>query len=414
MEPIHESDLEPPIITDALSLEDVLRPHSSARERLGQTALAGLALIIVLVLAVRVAVPTTNTIIVYRSTVPTPGANTGDFNGTFVRKDAIYLATNINYGWSLNGRPLSLATNDVVPLAPGENLLRMAGVPFTPFSCQIAWPFAYGNQRCQGNGTVNLSGVAGPLASINAFVTFDDLPAAQQRAFATFITNTLATSLPAPLRVAPGEFTLTNDAATQGMPLVSQTTAPLGAQPLVTQIAQRYCQEAICVQPVFMPDFQASGAGIAFRIPIDVGWRFTTPSGSQRDLWLTTAAQPVFLDPLVFAYSTERGWWTWTDGDPQQLIAQEIGGDFCQVGINALTQALPTQTVILTQYPNPVAGCLLAVQDGQEPRGAADVLGTFAERYGALLAVDAGAHTLLPQLPIAPPAEVAAIHAAGG
>src|SRR5262249_10129578 len=91
-------------------------------------------------------------------------------------------------------------------------------------------------------------------------------------------------------------------------------------------------------------------------------------------------------------------------------LAQEMQYALCSVGSAILYSKLLGGRPANFNSPNAlsnrgVEGCLLSAQLSEQEHG------TFLWRFGALLAADAGAHTLLPDLPIAPQAEVAA---AGG
>jgi hypothetical protein len=91
---------------------------------------------------------------------------------------------------------------------------------------------------------------------------------------------------------------------------------------------------------------------------------------------------------------------------PGQLTA-----DVCEVGatlVDDMAQAQNPSSGSGLSVPNDrgVAGCEIQVVQG--PIGST-VLGTFLWRFGVLLAVDKGARTLAPWVPIAPQAEITAV-----
>ncbi len=155
-------------------------------------------------------------------------------------------------------------------------------------------------------------------------------------------------------------------------------------------------------------------------------WRYTSHSG-------TVTMSPSLLSPtgtqLLLTYDPSTREWSiiaqppatgspGTAGTPSPTggagpgspsLVDLLTPGLCEIGseqVDAQAQAQgETSYGTSISQDRGVAGCEIQVLTGNS----STLHGTFLWRFGVLLAVDKGAHTLAPWLPLAPPAEIAAV-----
>jgi hypothetical protein len=109
---------------------------------------------------------------------------------------------------------------------------------------------------------------------------------------------------------------------------------------------------------------------------------------------------------LFFSYAAGTGW-RLALVTPAQLN-QDLAEVICPVGQSMLASEAGQLTGqnylgVTTLKDGGIQGCLLDLQQNEVEKG------HFVWRFGALMAADAKAHDTLPQLPVASPAEIAAV-----
>lgn len=140
-----------------------------------------------------------------------------------------------------------------------------------------------------------------------------------------------------------------------------------------------------------------TGVSVALR------WRFTTSAGAMLGDVSFPAAD---VATALLAYSPGAGWSLTSQDDFGSFNDPSTFGNLdCLTGSQVAFQQLEgTNFSYSTEGGQGVKGCKMAVQDiGGSGRG------SLIWRFGVLLAADAAAHKLLPRLPIAPQAEIAAV-----
>src|SRR5262249_36305804 len=133
---------------------------------------------------------------------------------------------------------------------------------------------------------------------------------------------------------------------------------------------------------------------------------FSTASG-QVVSDVTFPTDPTLLN-LFLAYAASTGWRIASPLTTADSLSQQLAQLVCSTG----AQMLFTEQIrhlsgegweISILHSQGVAGCPLALALNHQDQG------HFVWRFGALLAADASAHAALPTLPIASPADLAAV-----
>jgi hypothetical protein len=213
--------------------------------------------------------------------------------------------------------------------------------------------------------------------------------------------------------VQPGDYYAAGLDA-NGLPITRRATAPLTAQlsyaladpATLAESGVNGCSDLLC--PGDAAQFAQSPAPVwivDFLVAQD--WRFTTTSGAVAGQAAEVESQQ--LSVLALSYDSSAGWRV-SKADP--ILASSPYVDPCSVAVHmlfaveALTPEAPS-ALPLSTTSGATQGCKLEVTDQTTPPQA-----TFIFVFGALLAVDSGAHHFLPALPIAPSSEVAVVGAA--
>ena len=135
-----------------------------------------------------------------------------------------------------------------------------------------------------------------------------------------------------------------------------------------------------------------------------LNWRFTTAGGRVVGDVSFTAADIV---EKLLAYDPATGWSLSDQPLPDGISGvNDIGSMDCDTGAQVLLQLFqsPPDFSFAISNGEGIEGCLITGE-------AADTsnTGSFVWRFGVLLAADDTAHQSLPNLPIAPPAEIDAV-----
>jgi hypothetical protein len=138
-------------------------------------------------------------------------------------------------------------------------------------------------------------------------------------------------------------------------------------------------------------------------VPAALRWRITKASGELvSDVTFPSAG----MMTLYLSYSVAMGWQL-SLLSPRQL-SQDLAQMNCPAGQEMLAGEAQNSTKqdywgVTILQDHGLQGCLLDLQLNEADQG------HFVWRFGALLAADAKAHLTLPQLPMASPAELAAV-----
>lgn len=352
--------------------------------------------------------------------LPTPTATPG----LALNADLIYFIHPVPWGdLRIDGASVASATVnlDTQPSGPlrlerGRHTLAYKAPPFSPVQCVVSVPALPADTCVQGS--FQDSGIDGSPPAVRVI----DLQAVPERLPPASYTQLLAAlhqaiDLPArPAMVVAGERYLDADGTIQlaTQPLVAALVQQVGAStvpPCASQDPNLFSPDGSC-EPcplvcAAVPDPHAP-AWLLW-VHLDLGWRFERMDGS-------VLAQ---LAPLA----PDGEWYDW----PYQEVESTVHGGAWQVIANnpppspnpgctiasgwvsneANAPGTTTHYLITTTSANPFsAGCLVTVAP-------VDILGQslgapayFLYRFGVLLAVDAAAHQLLPELPRATAAEV--------
>jgi hypothetical protein len=329
----------------------------------------------------------------------------------------VILRSNVSYGRiTLNGRQLSGSPPLVATFRAGANALTLSAPPFLPQTCHITWP---GAQVRSGECDTDRSGLTytinGQLVRsvlvVSIDVTRDSLPAYLQASALAAVTQGIS-AIRLPTTVPAGQYIATGRDRT-GRITVQRADAPLRAEiqfQLSTTdpsapggICSRYCGTWIDPEtaPMLMGQLWVIEVEIA-----SLQWRFTASS-------VETIASAVYPVPssinLALTYDGRGGWQV--SQDATQVVngfslSAGLAANICDAGSQELGPLVPQGDYVVEVRADDVEGCEIQLQ---APDGTNQ--GSFVWRFGVLLVADARAHHLAPMLPVATPAEIAAVSA---
>lgn len=164
------------------------------------------------------------------------------------------------------------------------------------------------------------------------------------------------------------------------------------------------CDGLIC-RTGTSPDRLSAFAGKVWLVgvPVALRWRFTTSAGQMLG---DVSYQVSNMVETLLAYAPDTGW----SLSPQFVSGPLNAGDTigvldCGTGTMVAQQQIQIMGGGFSVYSGQgIEGCQVSLQDT-----AGTKRGAFIWRFGVLLAADDAAHRLLPNLPIAPAAEVKAV-----
>lgn len=411
----HAPDADSDDLT-TVDLDDAMRPRPPSRGRAWCTA-AVVALVALVAVGILHGFASGGAVGATVSVAPTA---TADDLGLLVD-------SNVNYGTlTLNGKRISGALPLIVKPRPGANTLTLSAPPFYPHTCRLRWPAGpqdvstSGCDRGAASGAIIQGQTLGEIQTIQLTLSGDDLPPDLQSAALGALTHALGgvhfkTTVPAGDYIATGH----ND---QGR--ITSVRAPTSLRAEVSfaltppgQPGFHACGGILCGAPGGFARTANTAHLWSVSIPISTHWQFDDGAGSQ----IASADESLeSFSPLNLSYDAAMGWQV-TAPDAPPLSAPTLDdvlrGDLCSGGdaaLAAITQARQLSTI--QQSDHGVEGCLFVTA----PNGAFfPGLGTppppddgqFVWRFGVLLAANAAAHTLAPDLPLAPPDEIKAVAA---
>lgn len=287
--------------------------------------------------------------------------------------------------------------------------------PFQPKACTITssggTPQSTSGRDCQiihSSQSITANGItATPLFTIEIDFTTTDLPPDQQSQINTMLAHSVTTQQTA--TIPSGSYIATslnanNTITSQQFTTTLQATATLAASTNVGMIPFP-CSELICQAGVTPEGVFATLTSMVWliNVPVALDWRFVRPDGHILGDVSFPAAD---VAPTLLAYMPNVGW---------SLLSQAVYGPSnlenmmsnlnCETGERVLQQQLRTTNINLNLSgpPKGIEGCQIIAQTNSTSQG------NFLWRFGVLLAVDMPARNLLPNLPIAPQGEIAAV-----
>lgn len=321
----------------------------------------------------------------------------------------IMLSTNVSGARAIiNGATLSLPLPQLFYPDAGVNDITITAPPFTPRACRVILSVdgsLNGLYNCAGATlqTIGFTQTA-VLRSIVVPFLLGDLPANLQTAAAQAMQTTVDDVLAPQAGVVPAGQYYATQAASNGQPLaVALASGPLQATLSAT----------INLDTLAGSIYQDPGEEVPNYFGIGTFWLVGVVAQS---LW-------TFRDGAhLVAGSVPTGWNVpfslavrYADGAFTAFVNTGTGnpavGDLCQTATNTLGQQLANTTIAV--QPNSdlgFVGCVLRAVPANGTLSTYDpAAAKFIVRFGAWLTANDAAHALLPSLPAAPPAEVAAL-----
>lgn len=327
---------------------------------------------------------------------------------------ALVVSNLTNATITLNGKKLAGHPPMVVSADLEKDEVTIAAPLFRPRTCHFKGLVSEEDTtHClftSNNGLIQ----NGAAFIIGVYLTPDDLLPAQQNQVVAPIMQQLSANLQTitqpgdaiPTAFAGADYTITSRPA----------AAPLQARAVLAQsgpgssISHSYpyffspsCEQLFCPYG-FGPaaPFQAPSAQVwGLLLNVMLRWRFTDATGAAVADVTYPSDSPaglfVSLPQVQFVYDG-TGWRLAADTD----LKAEMPALLCDNGMTILGHRVSSGRSMGPLTNKGVEGCLISVQTS-------DSSGTFLWRFGVLLAADAGAHTILPDLPIASPAAIAAV-----
>lgn len=342
--------------------------------------------------------------------------------------EQVVLSSDVSFGtFTLNGTRLKGTPPLLATLRNGSNTITLTAPPFRSATCTIVWP---GGKQSEGNNCGTGTGgqfifgdqVVTPSLEVFVFLDPNDLPTqlasnAQGAIAATLDSVSLHTKVP-----SGDYYALQQDAS--GLPVARRAATTMSAS-LAFSLPNGQCGGPPSPCPATSPfgvpfndEFGSSPPRNIWAITVNLGmqWTFTPPGGA------SLVAAPVDTGitlELWLSYDGAGGWQVMPPGNgfgPGLTIANQLSQQLCFAGTSLLQSVVtPSGQSFGTGTGGPngsgdqgVDGCIIQLLQNTET-GQPQPLGTLVWRFGALLAADAGAHKLLPTLPIAPPDELSAV-----
>lgn len=394
---------DPQDTAHADGLDDLLRARLSRRSRLLR---AGLLLALVLAVAAGLA---------WRSA----GAGASAPQDGVARLAPVLVTSNVSYGTvTINGQKWSGSLPAIIQLRPGTNLVTLDAAPFAPAPCLVNWPEAstsVDTSQCRAGALSPSENVVvrGKLVTVDAEINFsiggDSLPPAEcVRALdaiaMSLAARALTTSVPAGQHIATGE------SSTAGVPFNRIAPAGLRARlaSRVADYADSRC-DRLFANGATLSGRDTAGLGRVWFVvvPVIEDLAFIGPDG--KPVGLSVPSEGTIQVYLVVPSNRSSDWQLAAITPP---LAAQIAANQCGSGSQVLAdvyyQAFPDVSGYtlndLSAYS--IEGCLLELNASA---GNWETRGIYLWRFGVLMATDAASHRLLPMLPMASAAELAAV-----
>jgi hypothetical protein len=328
------------------------------------------------------------------------------------------LISNVSFGSvAVNGKTLHGPPPLVLPLRDGRNIITVTARPFVPKTCHVTWGaqgWVAGDCLATGLDQVNTIVVRGleqhPSAVIVARFSGSDLPAREYDAARAVIEQQLAATSQFPRDVPPADPIATgghwpDDIASRAAGPGVRATISFGLYEDASNAPHRQdCELSLCYGALFYTSASASGAAVWNAAP-DTYYVWHFQRGAGEDASLPYPVSPPITLPLT--YDSASGWQPLAarlnNGYPVPTDVL-LDGTLCDAGVYALNALTETRGDTATVVGNSgMDGCVLDLKTQKLVHE-----GLLLWRFGVLLAADSEAHALLPSLPVATAAEVAA------
>jgi hypothetical protein len=323
----------------------------------------------------------------------------------------VLVLSNVSYGSvRVNGRLLAGSPPLMTTFRQGQNTITLTAAPFGTRTCHIQWPYAQVQGLCDvgRDVVVGPSHVGGrlvsPVATLTLWLGGDDLPAnVRNRALAS-ISATLD-DVPLSATVPAGDYIATGQTA-DGHITSMRASDPVHADFFVTPTSSDFSGDVFCEDMGCAALPKGEVPGWVVSSGVSVQWLFTPLGGGQPVQ--SPVSGPVAALRLVLV-ADQAGNWTVDQQGTTALngysLAMGMPSTDCQAGASYLATRAPSDllSVGIVAYAG-LAGCELQLTDANRANR-----GTFVWRFGVLLAADAQAQAVLPDLPVAPPDEVLAV-----
>lgn len=392
-----QSDEDLPLI----ELETLLSRPPSRRKRLAQI---GFVLVAVVVLAAfwgsiaprKPAAP---------ALAPTPTA----------APPMLLILSNVNYGSvTVNGTKQPGQLPILVALRGDVYNITLNAPPFLPKSCRIrlSQPGLPDDNPClvhptPPNDFVTYNDIAvAPAFVLEISLTLNDLPPAQQNTLTATLTQEL--TYRQDLTVPAGSF-IAASILSSGTITSQRATTPLRASAIVAPFTpQRQDVGLPCAGFICTGGFETQSAAASLAphwnilVSVALRWRFSDASGAvQSDVQFQSGNTL----SLALSYNAARGWSIYPAPPLVETSNNQVTGTFCSTGEFILGQFAQTGNSITigTSYDQGAQGCEMVLDVNAVDQG------LYLWRFGVLLAADKQARATHPELPVAPPAEIAAV-----
>lgn len=319
----------------------------------------------------------------------------------------VSITSNVTSGTlTINGRQQPAALPIQLPLRSQAPLVvTLDAPPFRPITCQVPPtppPPQGAFNPCVLREQYSLPQQR-PIVLLSILLGLDALPLALQQQVLTLLpraaTFQAATTTPSPSYVAmhlASDGTITSQLTQEPL----QASALFVPSPAPTLQGDPFCDGRLC----YAAFSAASTAHLwAVTIPVAPRWRFTSAGGQVE----RSVAYPVIEGwQLDLTYTPGTGWQVPSALNTSASAAKQFSSLSCATGA-ALLQAQVTglRWTIRVAHQAGLQGCQSVGQQEQTDRA------TFVWRFGVLLAADALAQQILPALPVALPADTAAVGA---
>ena len=373
----------------------------SRRKRAAQISLALAAAAVVLVTFWRVAFPA-------KPAPPAPKP---------LPPPLLLISSNVNYGLlTINGKRQQVKLPFLFQAQNIAYTITLEPVPLRARSCRFSFTNSGLNAAPSDscfigpasyqlpNGT---PAPAGRSFVLDLSFTADDLPPGHADQIATLLSEQSVTAqaiaVPAGSYYATG---ITPDGVVSSQRAATALQGTAIRAPNLDS-AQRSCGQRICSTYIDWSSLsQLSGQVWAISLPEALRWQFATLSG---DIVSDVRYPTADFSQVFLTYTAATGWRVEPEAiTPTLTPLDQVGNLNCVTGTTLAQQLLQQQleqhwSLENTHYQQ-VAGCEIALRDSSDI-----VRGKLIWRFGVLLAGDEAAQAMLPDLPLAPPEEIAAL-----
>jgi hypothetical protein len=287
--------------------------------------------------------------------------------------------------------------------------------PFLPVSCRARFlgnGYADSDDHCRAlpntsaeSMTINGATVL-PAFEVDFSLTLNDLPPDQQRKVTAALTQAL--TYRQDMTVPAGSYFATG-VASSGKISSRRASVPLRASAIVAPFTAQQdqfsgdCSGFICTAGYETQTAHSSSEYLwNILVTIAVRWRFSSASGaaiSDVQFQETTSVM------LLLAYDGAGDWFIPPITLPQGPVTAQLTSAFCTTGLGmlGLLEREKASVSLGTAHDQGAAGCELILDVNSIDQG------LYLWRFGVLLAADARARAAHPELPVAPPEELAAV-----